>query len=191
MFTDGCYRRLSKWLSTVAVRAGVWREEEQVAGELSFGQLVFSMFVQQVISRATGLPSLCSFKGQYAPWSPDPRINDENTSLHNSESTQCEDCSNEESTDLQNCGVEGRLCCPRSPTSTQRGDVLPEQPSWSRALHCCFQRGDLRPDGGTPGLLRWDVFTQWRAAASQTANRAFYHKAQTQLGESAKLSLAV
>ena len=99
MSTDGCYRRLSRWSSTVAVRAGVWREEEQVAGEQSFGQLVFSMFVRQVISRATRLPSLCSFKGQYAPWSSDPRINDEN-----SESTQCEDCSNEESTDLQNCG---------------------------------------------------------------------------------------
>ena len=41
-----------------------------------------------------------------------------------------EDRSNAESTDLQNCGEEGRLCRPRSPVSTQRVDIPPEQPSW-------------------------------------------------------------
>ena len=58
------------------------------------------MFVQQVVSRATGRPSSCTFEDQYAPRSLDPRTNDENTGPHNSESTQYEDRSNAESTDL-------------------------------------------------------------------------------------------
>ena len=37
LFTDGCLQSWSRQLSTVAVKAGVWREEEQIAGELSFG----------------------------------------------------------------------------------------------------------------------------------------------------------
>ena len=69
-----------------------------------------SLFVQQVVSRATGRPSSCSLEGQYAPRSPNHRTNDENTGPHNSESTQYEDRSNAESTGLQNCGEEGRLC---------------------------------------------------------------------------------
>ena len=75
--------------------------------------LVSSLFVQQDVSRATGQPSSCAFEGQCAPRSPDPRTNDENTGLNNTESTtQYEDRSNAEIADLQNCGEEGRLCRP-------------------------------------------------------------------------------
>ena len=84
------------------------------------GWLVSSMFVQQVILRATGRPSSCSFEGHSAPRTPDSRTNDENTGPYNMDLTQYEDRSNAESTDLQSSGEEGRLCRPRSPTSTQR-----------------------------------------------------------------------
>ena len=58
------------------------------------------MFVQQVVLRATGRTSSCSFEGQYAPRSPDPRTNDESTGPRNSEPKQYEDRSNTENTDL-------------------------------------------------------------------------------------------
>ena len=45
LFTGGCHRKLSRRLSTLAVRAGVWREEEQVAGELLFRWFASSCFV--------------------------------------------------------------------------------------------------------------------------------------------------
>ena len=35
-FIDGCLRCFSGWSSTLAVRAGVQLEEEEVAGEMSF-----------------------------------------------------------------------------------------------------------------------------------------------------------
>ena len=126
-----------------------------------------SVFVQQVVLRATRRPSSCSFEGQYTPRSPDPRTNDENTGPHNSESTQYEDRSNDESTDLKDCGEERRLCGPRSPASTQRGDVSPEQPSWSlgspllryRLIGLVVKASALRAeDPGFESCLRRDFF---------------------------------
>ena len=76
LFTDDCLRRLSNRLSTFAVTVDVWKEEEQEAGELSFLGLVSSLFIQLVVSRATGRPSSCSFEGQYAPRGPDTGTND-------------------------------------------------------------------------------------------------------------------
>ena len=86
---------------------------------------------QLVVFRATGRQTPRSFEGQHAPRSPDKHTNDKNIGPHNSYSTQYEDRSNAESTDLQNCCEEGRLCITRSSVSTQRGDASPQQPSWS------------------------------------------------------------
>ena len=71
--------------------------------------------ILQAVFRATGRPSSCSFEGRYAPRSPDPRTNDENTGPHNSESAQYEGRSNAESTNLQHNGVEGRTAPPLEP----------------------------------------------------------------------------
>ena len=106
-----------------------------------------------VVFRATGRQSSCSFEGQYAPRSPYPLTNDKNTGPHNSEWIQYEDRSNAKSTDLQNYGEEGRLCRPRSPMSTQRGDLSPEQPSWNIGSPLLrLNTIDPRPDSETPGL---------------------------------------
>ena len=88
------------------------------------------------------------------------------TARHHRESTQLENRSNAESTDLQHYGGEGRLCRPQSPVSTQGGDVSP------------------RLDSENSGELLWgDVFSQWTPGASQRASRAFCHKARTRSGE--------
>ena len=160
---DVCLCRLSKLVSGR-------RKGKQVAGE-SFRRLVSLCFSERLVSSlstclqslcqlvfmATRRLSSCSFEGQYAPRSLDPPPppppappppNDGNTGPHNSESTQYKDRSNTENTDLRNCGEEGRLCRPRSHVSTQRGDVSPEQPSWSLGSLL------LRFNALTPGLLR-------------------------------------
>ena len=58
--------------------------------------------------------------------------------------------SNAESTNLQNYGEEGRLCHPWSPTWTLRGNVPPQQPSWSR--HIPLVRINMVTLGRTVGL---------------------------------------
>ena len=76
-------------------------------------------------------------EGRYAPRRTDPRINFENTGLHNSESAQYDGRSNAESTNLQNYGKEGRLCCLRSPASTPRGYVSPSSQAGAGTYHWC------------------------------------------------------
>ena len=88
--------------------------------------------VSQAVFRATGRPSSCSFEGRYAPRSPNPRTNNENTvpTTANRRSTRVEATRRAQTFKLLAWREELRN--PWSPVSTPRFDVPPEQRSWSR-----------------------------------------------------------
>ena len=111
---------------------------------------------------------------------------------HRSESTRYENRSNAESTDLQNFGEKGKLCRPRNPVSTQRGDVPTRAANWSL---------------GSPMLLFNELtvdrivglqdcsgevcsLSEYKQLRRQTSC-AFCHRTRTRSGEPATLPPAV
>ena len=133
---------------------------------------------------------LVLIEGWQTPWSTDPRTNDENTDPRNSDSIGAvrgpKQRGEHQPSKLWWGGETVPPLEPRTNTERQhptRGAKLePEQTTV--AIQC----SDLRPDSGTPGLLRWDVFIQWRNTSSaETATCASCHETRTWPGEPATL----
>ena len=107
--------------------------------------------VRKAVLRATRWPSSCSFEGLYAPRSPDPRTNDENTipTTANRHSTRAK--ATRRAPTFKLLAWREELRCTWSPTSTPRFDVPPEQRSWRQehTTGCKSMRGP-RPASGTP-----------------------------------------
>ena len=103
----GCLRRLSKLVSGR-------RGKKQVAGE-SFGRLVSLCFSERFVSSMPAClqghqqQSSCSFEGQYTPHKARPPHQRRKHWPLQQQLDAVRGRSNAESTDLQNCGKEGRL----------------------------------------------------------------------------------
>ena len=80
---------------------------------------------------ATGRPSLCAFEGRYAPRSPDTRTNDGPPSPQQLPDAVRGPKQRGEHQPSKPSAWREKLRRPRSPASTPRFDVPPEQQSWS------------------------------------------------------------
>ena len=91
------------------------------------------------VFRATGRPSSCAFEGRYAPQSPDTRTNDEPPSPQQRPDAVRGPKQRGEHQPSKLSAWREELSRPRSPASTPRFDVPPEQRSWSLNMswsHC-------------------------------------------------------
>ena len=108
-------------------------------------------FVQaRSVFRATGRPSSCAFEGRYAPRSPDPRTNDESPSPQQRPDAMRGPKQRGEHQPSKPLARREKLNRPRSPASTSRFDVPPEQRSWS--LNMSWLQFNAGP---TPGTCHW------------------------------------
>ena len=100
--------------------------------------------------RATGRPSSCAFEGRHAPRSPDPRTNDESPSPQKRPDAARGPKQRREHQPSKPLAWKEKLSRPRSPASTPRVDVPPEQRSWS--LNLSWLQFNAGP---TPGTCHW------------------------------------
>ena len=91
------------------------------------------------VFRATGWPSSCAFEGRYAPRSPDPRTNGESPSPQQRPDAVRGPKQRGEHQPSKPSAWREELSRPRSPASTPRFDVPPEQRSWSLNMSCWSQ----------------------------------------------------
>ena len=198
LFTDGCHRGLSRRLSTLAVRAGVWQKSRwQVNccwGGLCLLVCWRGLRLLNLSSRSSWGPPddrpCARLKTSTPHEAPTPALRTKTLVLTtaNRRSTRTEATwralSLKTAAKREDCVVLEALYQHREATSHPSSHVG----AW--ALHCCDSTR-WPWAGETPGVLRWDVFTQWRPAALTTASRAFCHQAWTRSGEPATLPPAV
>ena len=116
---------------------------------LAVGEASVFHCVLQAVFRATGRPSSCSFEGRYAQRSPTPAPATKTPvpTTVNRRSTGAKATRRAPSFKTVAWRVLRRT---RSPASTPRFDVPPEQRSWSRNTTSCESAHEPRPASGTP-----------------------------------------
>ena len=105
------------------------------------------------VFRATGRPSSCAFEGRYAPRSPDPRTNGKSPSPQQRPDAVRGPKQRGEHQPSKPLARREKLSRPRSPASTPRFDVPPEQRSWS--LNMSWLQFNAGP---SPGTCHWLQF---------------------------------
>ena len=105
------------------------------------------------VFRAIGRSSSCAFEGRYAPRSPDPRTNDESPSPQQRPDAVRGSKQRGEHQPSKPLAWREELSRPRSPESTPRFDVPPEQRSWN--LNMSWLQFNAGP---SPGTCHWLQF---------------------------------
>ena len=150
------------------------------------------------VFRATGRPSSCAFEGRYAPRSPDTRTNDGPPSPQQLPDVVRGPKQRGEHQPSKLSAWREELNRPRSPASTPRFDVPPEQRSWSLnmswsqfnagpnprymplvAIQCRTVRQVRLHQWGSPGCSGETCsLSEETKAPTATATRASCHKAR-------------
>ena len=142
------------------VRGQYWVRNFAVWSEVSpLGCLGSWSFVHaRFVFRATGLPSSCAFEGRHAPRSPDPGTNDESPSPQQRPDAARGPKQRGEHQPSKPLAWREKLSRPRSPASTPRFDVPPEQRSWS--LNMSWLQFNAGPSPGTYTVCN-STIRQW------------------------------
>ena len=145
------------------------------------------------VFRATGRPPSCAFEGRYAPRSPVPRTNDESPSPQQRPDAVRGPEQRGEHQPSKPSAWREKLSRPRSPASTPKFDVPPEQRSWSLNMswlqsmkaqpqeHAtgCKSVQDHPASGVPPGCSGETCsLSEETKAPTATATRASCHKAR-------------
>ena len=112
------------------------------------------------VFRATGRPSLCTFEGRYAPRSPDPHTNDKSPPPQQRPDAVRGPKQLGEYQPSKPSAWREELSRPRSPASTLRFDVPPEQRSWSLNMSWLQFSAGL-----SPGTCHWLQFNAGPSAS--------------------------
>ena len=112
------------------------------------------------VFRATGRPSSCAFEGRHAPRSPNPYTNDESPSPQQRPDAVQGPKQRGEHQPSKPLARREKLSRPRSPASTPRFNVPPEQRSWS--LNMSWLQFNAGP---SPGTCHWLQFNAGPSAS--------------------------